>query len=103
MGPVAIACNMGNNFIESRKNEARKLNFNHRFETINRHAKGRADNSCFAQGCIEASFFAVFFLQPLGCAKDAAFESGILAIDNDAWIPFHLLIQGFIECTNIIQ
>jgi hypothetical protein len=90
--------NLGDDLIESRKDESIELNLTHWSIAAQRHADGGANDAGFSKGRIDHSMLAKVLLEAFGDPKDSAELADVLASDNDFGIGFQSSAKASIEC-----
>ena len=88
---------MGDDLVVARKHEAGELDLGDRAEAVRGHADGASDDRGFGDRGVEDTVDAVLLLEACGDAEDAAFESGVLAEDDDVLVIFELLVECLVD------
>src|SRR5882757_6337672 len=81
--PIAQPGELTHHLVEGGIDVVGELDLRHRLESIDTHADGRGDNAAFRDGSVEHTMLAMFPLQAVGHAEDAAEVANILAQDHD--------------------
>ena len=92
--PVAEPRRLGHDLVVAGVDIVGELDFGDRPKPISAHADRHADDSRFVDRGVEAARLAVFALQPVGAAKDAAEIADILAEHDHPLVLGHLAIHG---------
>ena len=95
--PVSDARELAHDLVVGRIDVVGELDLGHRPEPVNGHADRGRENTAFRDRRIEHAAFAVFPLQPVGDAKDAAEEADVLAEDDDRRVLSELDIHRRIQ------
>ncbi len=92
----------GNDLIISWQHIISELDLNAGPFAISRHANSCANNCAFIDRCIKAALFAIFGLQAMGAAENAAEIANIFAKDHDVLVLTHFnvhrIADGFNHC-----
>ena len=88
-GPVAHATGMTDHLVDGRINEAHKLYFGDRLETLGRHADRDPGQQVFRERRIHDPIRTEFFLQTRRCAENSTVDANVLAENHDAVVMFH--------------
>src|SRR5580700_3261936 len=93
----AQLCELADDLVEGRIDEVRELNFRHGQQAVESHADGSPDDSALREGRVHDAIVAEFVPQSLSDSKDTSDTADILAKDNDAVIPAHLVAEGIVD------
>ena len=86
--------------IDCRVDKARELDFRYRAETLRGEADRHACNDALGERCVEHAIGSEAVEQPLGCAKDAAFRTDVLAKDENRRVVGHRAGESQVDGLN---
>src|SRR4051812_28883650 len=95
--PVVHLCDLADDLVERREDEAVELDLAHRTEAADRQADRRADDAGLCERSVDDAVLAEVFLQPVGDAEDAAEPADVLAHDEDLRVVLQCLTQPLVE------
>jgi hypothetical protein len=91
---IAQARGLGDDLVIGRVHVVGELDLDAGAQAIGRHADRGADDAELADRRVEAAVDAVFLLEAVGAAEDAAEIADILAIDDDIVVAAHGDVEG---------
>ena len=91
---------MVHQLIDCRVDKASELDFRYRAETLRGEADRHACNDALGERCVEHAIGSEAVEQPLGCAKDAAFRTDVLAKDENRRVVGHRAGESQVDGLN---
>ncbi len=94
---------LAHHLVEGRIDVIGKLDLGDRLQTVHAHADRSSDDASLGDGSVEHTLLAIFALESVGTAKDAAEEADVLTHDDDARVPLQHDVHGGVDCLDHVH